>query len=134
MTTPSHPPRSIGSRVATGAGWMVAFRWSDRVIGLASLALLARLLSPADFGLVGYAMVVIGLLEIFTEMSTDAALIRTRRAEPADYDAAFTLNLLRGAALALLIAALAVPAARFFDEPRLVGVMLALALAPLLLG
>ena len=133
--TPAPPdPPSIGARIATGAGWMVAFRWTDRLIGLASLALLARLLAPADFGLVGYAMVVIGLLDLFTEMSTDAALIRARDATPADYDAAFTLNVLRGLALGALIAALAVPAARFFAEPRLVGVMLALALVPILQG
>ena len=52
--------QSLGRRITTAAAWTVAFRWLDRLVGLLSLAILARFLSPDDFG-IGYVMLVIGL-------------------------------------------------------------------------
>ena len=75
------PEKTLGRRVSVAAAWMVAFRWIDRLIGLVSIAVLARLLSPADFGIVGYAMLMFGLLELFTGISTDVELIRHKRAD-----------------------------------------------------
>ena len=51
-----------GGKVARGAAWMLVARLTDRAIGLASTVILARLLSPADFGLVAMAMAVTGLI------------------------------------------------------------------------
>jgi PST family polysaccharide transporter len=113
---------------------MVGFRWIDRLIGLASIAFLARLLSPADFGIVGYAMLVIGLLELFTGLSTDAELIRHQLADRAYYNAAWTMNIIRGVAIGGLMLALTQPAVIFFGEPRLVPIMVALAAIPLIQG
>src|SRR6266853_862590 len=45
-------PASLGSRIARGAAWMVVFKLLDRSIGIVSVVILARLLVPADFGLV----------------------------------------------------------------------------------
>jgi O-antigen/teichoic acid export membrane protein len=126
--------RGIGHRVAVGAGWMVALRWIDRLIGVASIAILARLLLPEDFGLVGYAMLVAGLLELVSGTATDAALIRERDADPAFYEAAWTMNVVRGIVLGALMLALARPAADYFRVPDLEAVMLALATLPLLQG
>ncbi len=47
------------AEMARGAAWMVLFRLFDRSIGIVSTAVLARLLLPADFGLVAMAMSVI---------------------------------------------------------------------------
>ncbi len=124
----------IRRRIAVGAGWMVAMRWGDRLVGLASIALLARLLGPEDFGIVGYAVLLIGLLEIATALSTDTALIRDRSGGTDHYDAAWTLNILRGLAVGALVALAAVPAASFFGDPRLVLVMLLLAIGPIVDG
>jgi O-antigen/teichoic acid export membrane protein len=79
--------------IATGAAWMVSFRLIDRSLGIISTAILARLLLPADFGLVAMAMSVIALIELATAFGFEVALIQ--KAEPdRDYDTAFTLNLL----------------------------------------
>ena len=48
--------------IAKGAAWMVLFRLFDRSIGVVSTTLLARLLVPADFGLVAMAMSVIAIM------------------------------------------------------------------------
>ncbi len=138
MTAPRQPARSedssLGRRIAVGAGWMVAMRWTDRLIGLASIAVLARVLLPEHFGIVGYAMLVIALLDLVSGMSVDDALIRERDADGAYYSAAWTMNVIRGMALGILMLALARPAAEFFREPALDAVVFAVAAIPLLQG
>lgn len=134
MSTQGAAAASLRDRVTSGAWWMIALRWSDRLVALASVTILARLLTPADFGIVGYAMLLIGLVDLFTQFQTGTALIRDQRATRADYDAAWTLNALRGLLVALAIAALAVPAARYFREPALEPVVLWLALSSALHG
>src|SRR6185295_3562997 len=123
MTAPPPPAKgedsNLGRRIVVGAGWMVAMRWIDRAVGIASIAVLARLLLPEHFGIVGYAMLVISLLELMSGMSIDDALIREREADRAYYSAAWTMNVLRGLVLGGLLLVLARPAATFFHEPAL---------------
>jgi PST family polysaccharide transporter len=126
--------RGLGRRITVAAVWMVAFRWVDRVVGLFSVAVLARLLTPDDFGVVGYAMLVIGLVDLFTGLSTDAELIRQKDAGRSYYNGAWTMNCLRGLVVALAILGLTRPAVDFFHEPRLASVMLAVAAIPLIQG
>lgn len=113
---------------------MVFFRLIDRSLGLISMAILARLLIPADFGLVAMAMSIIGLIELATAFSFEIALIQKASPERAHYDTAFTLNLLLAAGGAILTAGLAHPAAAFYGEPRLVPVMFALGAVWLISG
>jgi lipopolysaccharide exporter len=107
-------------------------RFSDRAIGLVSLTILARLLSPEDFGLLGLAWSLIVLLEIFGDFSVEQALIRDQQAQRRHYDTAWTLKIMKGAALAGLIAVLAGPTATFFSEPRVEAIAYWLALAVLI--
>ena len=88
------PPGSerMGQRVATGAAWMVTFKLLDRSLGVISTIVLARLLIPADFGLVAMAMSVIAGLELLRSFSFDIALIQSEDAGRDLYDSAFTLN------------------------------------------
>ena len=124
----------LGRRVTAGAGWMIAFRTLDRGVGLVSVAILARILSPEDFGIVGYATLVIGILELFTGIATDVELIRHRHADEAYYSSAWTMNVLRGFAIGALMLALVAPATAFFREPKLAAVMLTLAAIPVIRG
>lgn len=116
----------VGRKVAVGAVWMVALRFIDRGIGFLSTLILARLLMPEDFGVVAMAMAVFAFIEIGGQFGFDIALIREREATRAQYDSAWTLQVGYGAFTALALAALAVPAADYFSEPRLTGVLLAL--------
>src|SRR4029453_3506529 len=100
-------------QIATGAAWMVFFRLIDRSLGIISMAILARLLIPADFGLVAMAMSIIGLIELETEFSFEIALIQKASPERVHYDTAFTLNALLATGGAILTAGLAHPAAAF---------------------
>lgn len=107
---------------------MVMLRMCDRMLGLVSTLVLARLLVPADFGLIAMAMSFIALIELASAFSFEIALIQ--RADPtrAHFDTAWTLNLLFALFCAGVTAALAPLAATFYAEPRLTLVMAVLAL------
>lgn len=128
----SHP--GIGRQMAKGAAWTVLMRMTTRVIGLISMAILARLLVPADFGLVAMATMVWAALEAMGEFSFDVALIQNQVAGRREYDTVWTMTIIRGMVLALLLLALAGPAAVFFREPRLEAIFHVLALVPMIQG
>lgn len=120
--------------MARGAAWMVLFKLSERSLGLISTIILARLLVPADFGLIAMAMSMIAALELLSAFGFDMALIQNRTAETRHYDTAWTLNVLFGTASALILLILARPAAQFYEEARVAPVMYWLALGTLLQG
>ena len=125
---------ALNRRIAVGAGWMIMLRWLDRLIGLVSIAILARLLLPEDFGLVGYAMVFLAILELFFLFSFETALIRDQKAEADSYNTAWTLELIKGVVLSALLALGAKPAAAFFGEPQVETILYLIALFPILRG
>lgn len=124
----------VKQRMAAGAGWMIALRLSVNFLGFLSTLVLARLLVPGDFGLVALGTSVMAAVELLTSFRFDVSLIQNQSATRAEYDSAWTLNLLMGAALALFLCAAAYPAARFFSEPRLTGVIFVLAACALFDG
>jgi PST family polysaccharide transporter len=120
--------------IARGAAWMVLFRLFDRSVGLVSTAVLARLLVPADFGLVAMAMSMIAVIELATAFSFDIALIQKKDPQPEHFDTAWTLNVLMALGGAAVTIALAFPAASFYGDPRLAAVMFAIGGAWLVAG
>lgn len=127
-------PASLGTRIAAGAAWMVIFRLLDRSIGIVSIAILARLLLPADFGLVAMASAIIAIIELLSAFNFDMALIQNQQTTRAHYDTAWTLNVAMAGACALLVAAAAFPAAAFYGDQRLGSIMLWLSLATWIRG
>ncbi len=125
---------AVGRSMARGAAWMVLMRLVVRGAGLINMVILARLLMPEDFGLIAMAMIVVGAIDIFSEFSFDVALIKKQDADRADYDTAWTLSIIRGVVVALVLLTFAAPAAELFDEPRLAPVIAGLALSPMLVG
>src|ERR1043165_9830156 len=111
-----------------GSALMIAMRWTTRLLGLISTLILVRLLTPDDFGVVAMAMVIVGLLEVFTHTSVDLALIRDRDPSRAHYDTAWTLEILQALALAAVLVVVAPWSARFFADERVTLVIYALAL------
>ena len=104
------------AQIARGAAWMVLFRLFDRSVGIVSTTILARLLVPADFGLVAMAMSVIAVVELATAFSFELALIQKADPEREHFDTAWTLNILIALGGAVLTTALAYPAASFYGD------------------
>lgn len=126
------PQPSILARTARGAGWIFAFRAVTRVIGTASTLILAMLLLPVDFGLVALGTAFMQSVEILAYVGVEDALVREKSPDRAMYDTGFTLNLLRGGLMALVLIGLAIPVAEFYHEPELINVLIALGIAAML--
>lgn len=125
---------SLEHRMARSAAWMIALRLADRSIGFVSVLILARLLVPADFGIVAMGTVILGALEALTAFGFELGLIKSQAKDRARWDSAWTLNVALGLANAVLIAALSPAAAAFYGEPRVISVMLVLAVSSVVAG
>lgn len=120
--------------ILKGATWIAAGRGLISVIGFVSALLLARLLVPADFGLVAISTSITAIIAAVTELSLAQALIQKNDPDEADYHTVFTLNLLRAIGLAVLIAGSAFAVADIYGDGRLVAIMLVIAGSTLLSG
>lgn len=124
----------LKSRMAKGAAWLILFRLVERGIGFISTLILARLLVPADFGLVAMATSILAALDLMGAFSFDMALIQNQNATRRHYDTAWTFGVVFGLLKAAGMVALAIPASAFFNEPRVEFVMYALALCTAVQG
>jgi len=120
--------RAARGGVALGAGQTLA-----TLVGWVRTLVLARLLSPEDFGLVGLSTLLLGFLGAISDLGLTAATIQRKNLEDGHRDAAFWMSAAMGVALFLVSTASAPALAWFYAEPRLGGVVLVAAI-PLLLG
>jgi O-antigen/teichoic acid export membrane protein len=127
-------PRTFSSQLVRGSVWMVAMRWALRLIGLVSTAILARLLTPADFGIVAMAAIVAGLLDTAAYAGVDLALIRANAATRELHDSAWTIQVGQGAIVGGLLVLSAPFVASYFDEPRVAIVLQCLAVRSIVDG
>jgi O-antigen/teichoic acid export membrane protein len=109
--------------VYRSAALAVAMQWSVRAIGLVSVVILARLLDPADFGIVALALAASGLVELFGWIGLRQALLRIAAPVRAHYDTAFTIQLCLFLALGVLLAAIALPVAAFYGVPEVAPIL-----------
>ncbi len=111
--------KSIRRSIASGAAWMISVRVADRLIALVSTAVLARLLTPDDFGVMALAMSMIAVLDLMGEMSFELALIRDQEATREHYDTAWTARVIKAVLMMAILDGAAGPAAVFFGDERL---------------
>lgn len=121
--------RLLGSRsVVSGAVLYIAMRWFDRLIGIISTIILARLLTPEDFGIVALAGIVLGLAVVLVDLGINTLVVQRPGLDRDDLDTAWTLRLLQGGFIAALLMASASPAAGHFNDARLEPVLMLFAL------
>jgi len=113
---------------------MVGLRWAMRLIGVISTVILARLLTPKDFGIVAVAMIVVGLFEMLTLTGQAVALVRHEAPTREHYNSAWTISFILGIAVALCILIAAPFTKAYFHQPAAVAVMQCLALRAFLGG
>jgi PST family polysaccharide transporter len=105
MSVPSshdNSARSVGRRAASGAIWVFLTFAAGRSLGVINNIILARLLSPDDFGLVSFSMILIGAFTILQDLGVPASIVYSRHDIRTIGATALTINL---AASSLLLAA-----------------------------
>jgi PST family polysaccharide transporter len=110
--------RALGRRTAAGFIWALLGAGAGKLLALASVAVLARLLAPAEFGLFAFALVYIAYLDTLGDLGTGAALVYWPDRARDVAQVTFALNLLTGVAWFLLTWVLAPAVATFFHSPE----------------
>jgi len=114
------------SRAFNGAAWSTAGDWSSQLLSLVIFTILARLLSPEDFGLIALAGIYIAFVQIFVDPGISQALIQREKLEVEHIDTAFWVNVAVSIVLGTLTFLVAPPLAHLLREPSLEGVIRAL--------
>ena len=118
--------QTLKQKSVRGVFFMVGAGGFDFIIRLASTFLLARLLSPIDFGLVAMVVSVTAIAERFSELGLSTATIQCRELSHQQVTNLFWINVLAGCLLSVLICGLAPGIARFYDNPKLLPLTLAI--------
>jgi O-antigen/teichoic acid export membrane protein len=118
---------NLTGRIIKGSALLASARVLSNLLGWVGTIVLARLLTPEDYGLVAIGTMVQAIVAAMTEMSFGEALLRHRAPERDHFDTAWTLGLVRGVILAGLLVLTAHPLALFYGDPRLEMVIFAFA-------
>ncbi|ATE60535.1 lipopolysaccharide biosynthesis protein [Thauera sinica] len=122
------------ARLGSGLGWGGASTVIVAAFQLVFMAVMARLLEPADFGLVAVANVALRFLNYFAQMGVGSALVQKPELERGDIAAAFSVSIAVSLFCTLLAMLLAGFAGRFFSMPDLPAVIRWLSLGFVLSG
>jgi O-antigen/teichoic acid export membrane protein len=118
--------KDLKEKTIRGGVARVAAQAASFILRVGSLMILARVLGPREFGLVGMVTAFTGVLDLFRDFGLSAAAIQRKAVTEEQISTLFWVNLLVGAILALLTLASARAVAGFYHEPRLIGVTMVL--------
>ena len=129
-----HLKKDLSRRTVVGAFFTAVSQVSRSVLQFGSTIVLARLLTPDDFGLVGMVMAAIGFVAIFKDLGLSQATIQREEITHEHISALFWINLGLSTGVMIVSAALAPVLIWFYGENELLGITLALAGTALLGG
>lgn len=128
------PGGGLSQRAARSGVWVYATNITERVFSLIRIIILARLLAPHDFGLVGVALLAISALTILTVTGFEQALVQ-KKGDIKDYlDTAWSVAVMRGVILALVLFGMAPLVSTFFESPAVSSILRVVAISCVLQG
>src|SRR6266404_6255672 len=119
--------KDLKERVVRGGFAKICAQAVTFTLRMGSLMVLARLLEPKDFGLVGMVTAFTGVLYLFRDFGLSTATVQRASVTEDQISTLFWINILVGVLLAVLALALAPVVVTFYHEPRLLGVTAVLA-------
>src|ERR1700730_5181204 len=122
-------PVGLDKSLVHGIAWTGGVKWLTQLLAWASTLIVARLLSPADYGLVSMASAYLGLVTIASEFGIGTAVVTLRDLSRQQLAQLNTLAIVLGVAGFAASIAAAVPLARFFRSPQLPAVVIVLSFA-----
>jgi lipopolysaccharide exporter len=125
---------SLSKRVFKGSLWVFALRFSNRGLGFIRTIILARLLAPSDFGLLGLAMLAIATLETLSQTGLQTAIIQKKEEVESYLDTAWTFSGVRAIVLFITLYILAPVISNFFRTPNAEMVIKVIAFSTLVSG
>src|SRR2546427_10132771 len=112
-----------------GIAWTSGAKWVGQLVAWASTLIVARLLTPEDYGLVGMASIYLGLVTLVSEFGLGTTVITLRDLREEQVAQLNGLSLLVGVGSFALSGAAAIPLGRLFHAPQLPAVVVAMSAA-----
>jgi len=113
----SKPRKTLPQKMVQGGVWISSLRIIRKVLGLIRLIIIGRILAPSDFGLMGIALLAMSALETFSTFGFRQALIQKKENIDNYLDAAWTVLIIRGFVIFILLYFMAPYIAIFFHTP-----------------
>lgn len=113
---------SIKQEFTKGVFWIALAKYTGIFISLGITAILARHISPAAFGTMAVATVIMAFLDIFTDLGIGAAIIQFNALTKREINSLFMVGCIVGAILAIMLFSLSIPISRYYNDNQLIPV------------
>lgn len=123
-----HLKKDLKGRSVRGGAVTLASQGAKFFLQMGSTSVLARLLSPADYGLIGMAAVLIGFIELFKYLGLSKATVQRAEVNHKQVSTLFWINVALGLLLTAIVACSAPIVSWFFKTPELLSIVLALSI------
>ncbi len=125
---------NIRQAITQGGMWIFFARWTVRAVGILTTIILARILTPEDFGLVAICILLTSLAETIGREAQNLAVIRKQDLDRDFMDSAWTASILVNLVLGAVVFASAPLIAHYFNEPRALLLVQIMSLRVLMIG
>ena len=115
--------RSIKQQTFKGIGWSAIERFSIQGVSFVVQLILARLLTPSDYGIIGMLAIFMQLAQVIIDSGFANALIRKQNCTQSDYSTVFLYNLIISSVLYIVLFITAPLVAKFYQTSSLIPVM-----------
>lgn len=125
---------SLKVKTVKGTFWSGLDSFASQGIMFLVGLVLARLLTPHEYGLIGYITILTAIFNSIVDSGFSSALIRKKDIRAIDYNTAFIFNIIISILLCATMFLLARPVSRFFNEPQLVQLIKAMSVIVIING
>lgn len=110
---------SLKKELTVGVFYTAVAKYGAIVVSLVVTAILARLLSPEDFGVVAISTIIINFFGMFSELGIGPAIIQNQQLSKSDLSSIFSFTVYLGIAMGVLFFFCAEPVASYYENPKL---------------
>src|SRR3990167_2165686 len=120
--------------VIMGASWIGGLKLFSRLVSILRTIIIARILSPSQFGIFGIATLALSLIETFTETGINIVLVQKKESIEEYINTAWVISIIRGSIIFLVIFISADFVADFFKSQEAYPLLVLVAFVPLIRG
>ena len=134
ISAPPQKAKPADRTILRAMAWTGAGRWATQLLTWVSTIVVARILAPSDYGLIGMATIYIGLVAVVSEFGLGQAVITMREMSGKQIAQLNSLSIVAGALLFAVSCTAASPLGQFFHSPKLPPVVVLMSLGFLISG
>ncbi len=121
-------------KAITGFGWQTLLRILSYILTIAKIYFLARLLTPADFGLFSLAAITLGISEALTQTGVNLTILQSKHSVKYFLNTAWVIAIVRGFVIGTVMILLGLGMSRIFNQPQLLTLISVTAFIPVIKG